>query len=123
LASLISNIDVALKQIESKFNPGQSTYTISVVLSSINYLLFFVIILVAVVFINGSTRKIPVQQTGQGLTKQIRDLPFLPIKLNSAGVIPVIFASSIMTIPGTIAQFLPNDASKWFINDYLVIQS
>jgi preprotein translocase subunit SecY len=123
LSSVISNIKVALQYIESKFNPQQSTYMISVVLSCFTYLMFFVTILVVVVFINGSTRKIPVQQTGQGLTSQISDLPFLPIKLNAAGVIPVIFASSIMTIPGTIAQFLPNDSGKWFIQQFLVIQS
>jgi preprotein translocase subunit SecY len=31
----------------------------------------------------------------------------MPIKVNPAGVVPVIFASSVITLPGTIAQFFP----------------
>jgi preprotein translocase subunit SecY len=81
------------------------------VLSLIVYFLFFIVLLLGVIFINDSVRKIPIQQTGQGLVTDIKDLPYLPIKLNSAGVIPVIFSSSIMTIPGTIAQFLSSSNS------------
>lgn len=72
---------------------------------------------------NGSVRKIPVQQIGQGLSKEVDEMPYLPIKLNAAGVIPVIFASSIMTIPPTIAQFLAKDSSvASFISNYLAIE-
>jgi preprotein translocase subunit SecY len=112
VSSIISNFEYAYRSIASKFNPGQDTYTISIILSFGLYVLFFVAILLSIIFINGSTRKIPIQQTGQGLTTDIQNLPYLPIKLNSAGVIPVIFASSIITIPGTIAQFLPEDNAK-----------
>ncbi|GHU35282.1 hypothetical protein FACS1894166_13550 [Bacilli bacterium] len=96
----------AFDVIKNKFGSDTPNLVITVVLSFTMYVLFFIVVLVAIIFINGSTRKIPIQQTGQGLTTEIDNLPFLPIKLNSAGVIPVIFASSIMTIPGTIAQFL-----------------
>jgi preprotein translocase subunit SecY len=106
VSSIISNFQMALITIKGDINPDQANYVISVVLSFGLYILFFIGILLAVIFINDSNRKIPIQQTGQGLTTDIENLPFLPIKLNSAGVIPVIFASSIMTIPGTVAQFL-----------------
>lgn len=94
-----------------------STNAVTIALSCLLYTLFFVVIVVVVVFINGSTRKIPIQQTGQGLIQDKKELPYLPIKLNAAGVIPVIFASSVITIPGTIAQFIPdsNFAAKDFI--------
>lgn len=92
--------------------------------SFVIYVVFFILILLATVFMNGSVRKIPIQQIGQGLSKNVDEMPYLPIKLNAAGVIPVIFASSIMTIPPTIAQFLPqNDASRTFINQYLAIET
>jgi preprotein translocase subunit SecY len=112
VSSIIPNFREAYKTIAGKMDPESSNYLINIVLSTALYTLFFVIILVATIFINNSTRKIPIQQTGQGLTSDIKNLPFLPIKLNAAGVIPVIFASSIMTIPGTIAQFLPNGPVK-----------
>ncbi|GHU26470.1 hypothetical protein FACS1894152_1150 [Bacilli bacterium] len=106
VSSIIPNFVTAFDVIKNKFGSDTPNLVITVVLSFTMYVLFFIVVLVAIIFINGSTRKIPIQQTGQGLTTEIDNLPFLPIKLNSAGVIPVIFASSIMTIPGTIAQFL-----------------
>ena len=44
---------------------------------------------------------------------------YMPIKINSAGVIPVIFASSLLAIPATIAQFVKNDGFTNFVNTYL----
>ena len=37
---------------------------------------------------------------------------FMPIKVNMSGVLPIIFASSILAIPGTIKAFLPPEQSK-----------
>ncbi len=122
VSSLFSNFNVAFRTIATGFN-STNAHQLTILLSDCLYVMFFVILLMAVVFVNGSTRKIPIQQTGQGLITSNDELPFLPIKLNAAGVIPVIFASSIMTIPGTIAQFLPNAEAKWFINDYLTLDS
>lgn len=130
VSSIIPNFREAFRTIASKMDSDSSNYTINLVMATGLYVLFFVLILIATVFINGSTRKIPIQQTGQGLTTDINNLPFLPIKLNAAGVIPVIFASSVMTIPGTIAQFLPQGETKWFIagdgtgaNGYLTLNT
>ncbi|MBQ0045543.1 MAG: preprotein translocase subunit SecY [Mycoplasma sp.] len=102
-----------------------ATNAVTIVLSCILYTFFFILIVLVVVFINGSTRKIPIQQTGQGLIQDKSELPYLPIKLNAAGVIPVIFASSVITIPGTIAQFIPDSsyAAKEFITKWLTLDS
>lgn len=124
VSSIIPNFVTAFDVIKNKFGSDTPNLVITVVLSFTMYVLFFIVVLVAIIFINGSTRKIPIQQTGQGLTTEIDNLPFLPIKLNSAGVIPVIFASSIMTIPGTIAQFLSHWSNgKQFIMDHLTLQN
>lgn len=87
------------------------------------YLLAFLILLLATTFINLSVRKIPIQQTGQGMVDDLKTLPYLPIKVNAAGVIPVIFASSIMSIPITIAQFQQASESRWFVEDYLSLST
>jgi preprotein translocase subunit SecY len=76
--------------------------------------LFFPIIaigiVVAVVFVQEGQRRIPVQyarrqlgnrQTGGGST-------YMPLRVNMAGVIPVIFAAAIMALPPTIAEFIPS---------------
>lgn len=101
----------------------QATNQVTITLSCILYTLFFIVLLIVIIFINGATRKIPIQQTGQGLIQTKNELPFLPIKLNPSGVIPVIFASSVVTIPGTIAQFLKDGQAKWFIQDWLNLDS
>jgi len=79
------------------------------------YLIAFVLILAFVVFIELAKRKIPVQHTGKsgGQTASMSRASFLPIKVNSAGVIPVIFASSIMMTPTVIASFITADSPKW----------
>lgn len=72
------------------------------------YVLSFLIIIGFITFIESSKRKIPVQHAGKGggQTRKMAQASFLPIKINSAGVIPVIFASSIMMAPSIIASFI-----------------
>lgn len=79
------------------------------------YIISFVLIFAFVVFIELAKRKIPVQHTGKsgGQTASMAKASFLPIKVNSAGVIPVIFASSIMMTPTVIASFISSDTPKW----------
>lgn len=97
---------------------GAYKYIIQII-SFIVYLILYILLLMAVVFINGSKRKIPIQQVGQSLSKDPNELSYLPIKINSVGVMPVIFASSLMTIPSTVAQFLDQSSnSVYIINEY-----
>lgn len=77
------------------------------------YIMAMVAIVAFVVFIELSRRKIPVQHAGKGgSTASMAKASFLPIKLNSAGVIPVIFAASIMSAPAIIASFISSEAAQ-----------
>lgn len=120
IGQIISSFNNVFHKIGDKL---QATNQVTITLSCILYTLFFIVLLIIIIFINGATRKIPIQQTGQGLIQTKDELPFLPIKLNPSGVIPVIFASSVVTIPGTIAQFLQDGPTKWFIQDWLNLDS
>lgn len=76
------------------------------------YILAMVLIVGFVVFIELSKRKIPVQHAGKGGGgAAMARASFLPIKINSAGVIPVIFAGSILSAPAIIASFISSDAA------------
>jgi preprotein translocase subunit SecY len=108
VSSVISNFQVAFNTIKGYYDLSSTANYVSMVLSIMLYVGIFILLLFACIFVNDSIRKIPIQQTGQGLIEKTNDLPFLPIKLNASGVIPVIFASSLMTIPTTISQFLPS---------------
>lgn len=76
------------------------------------YILAMVAIVSFVVFIELSKRKIPVQHANKGGSQSMSRASFLPIKVNSAGVIPVIFAASIMSAPSVIASFISSDAAN-----------
>ena len=77
------------------------------------YILAMVFIIGFVVFTELSKRKIPVQHAGKGgSSASMARASFLPIKINSAGVIPVIFASSILSAPAIVASFISADAAN-----------
>ena len=79
------------------------------------------VILVFVVFVELSQRRIPVQYTRRMIGRRMYggSSTYLPLKINMSGVIPPIFASSILAIPTLIAQFASDtDWAQW-INDNL----
>jgi len=75
----------------------------------ITVILLYLVILLGVVYLQIATRKIPVQYANR---QQGRNNSNIPIKLNSAGVIPVIFASTILSIPLTFAQLFNSNMNQ-----------
>lgn len=88
------------------------------------YLLLFLFIMILIIIFNNSERRIPIQQTGGGLV-EAKKLNYLPFKVNSAGVIPVIFSSALITAPMTISAFVknakPENAFSKFIDNYFAM--
>ena len=87
-------------------------------------LLFLAILLfavIAVVWFSNSERRIPVQYAKRVVGRKMYggQSTTLPIKLDMAGVMPVIFANSIVSILPTIAGFIPNTKFGQFVNNYL----
>lgn len=86
------------------------------------------LVIIAVVFVEQSQRRIPVQYAKRMIGRRTigGTSTYIPLKVNMAGVIPLIFASSLLMIPGLLAQFnTPSDGTPppaWvsWINDYLV---
>ena len=69
------------------------------------FVLMYVAIIVLVIYMSTAVRKIPIQYTSSSVRKSNQEITFLPLKINSASVIPVIFASAIMTAPVTVLSF------------------
>lgn len=82
------------------------------------YLIIYMAIVVGVVFIQQSERRIPIQYANKTTTSGSKQ-NYIPFKVNSANVVPVIFASAIITIPQTIARFISNEGYIKFVNNYL----
>lgn len=74
----------------------------------------------AVTYIQEATRKIPVQYAKRVVGRKMYggQSSHIPMKVNQSGVIPVIFASSLLAFPQTIAMFMGADAQK-FVQTYL----
>ncbi len=64
-----------------------------------------IILLVVVVLVTEAERRIPITYAGRGM-KGKGEQAFLPIKINQAGMIPIIFAVAMVSFPGILAQFL-----------------
>ena len=86
---------------------------------SLIYLVSYLIILIGVIFIESAQRRIPIQYSNRTATAYSKDQSYIPIKLNSASVMPVIFASAFVGIPSLIAQVIKNEAFKNFVNNYI----
>src|SRR5207249_11553554 len=73
-------------------------------------------IIVAVVFVQEGQRRIPIQYAKRMVGRRMTSggSTYMPLRVNMAGVIPIIFAAAIMAFPPTIAQFFPQTQS--FIN-------
>jgi preprotein translocase subunit SecY len=82
------------------------------------------VIVAAVIFIEQAQRRIPVQYARRMVGRKMfgGSSTYIPLKVNQAGVIPVIFASSLLYLPAMAAQFNQNSDTAWtrFINNYLV---
>ena len=83
------------------------------------FVLSYLAIIILVVFTTNAERKIPIQYTSSGLGRGQSDMTYIPLKINSASVTPVIFASAIMAAPLTIATFFKQNAFTNFISVWL----
>ncbi|PSQ99246.1 MAG: preprotein translocase subunit SecY [Bacteroidetes bacterium SW_11_64_17] len=81
----------------------------------------WVLVTGSVVLVSQGMRRIPVQYAKRVVGKKVQGgtTQYLPLRVNAAGVMPIIFAQSIMFIPSTIASFFPNNPTMqrigaWF---------
>jgi len=93
-----------------------------VVLGIIKFILFVIVyfgIVIGMIFVQESERRIPIQYANKSTSAYGASQSFMPIKINTAGVIPVIFASSLLSIPSIIAQVVKNDTFTVVVQKYL----
>lgn len=69
-------------------------------------LIMMVLVIGAIIFLENGQRRIPIHISQKGGRAQIQQASYLPLKINMTGVIPPIFASSLLLFPATIANFV-----------------
>ena len=93
-----------------------------ITLGIIKFIIFLIVyfgIIVGMIFVQESERRIPIQYANKSTSAYGNAQSFMPIKINSAGVIPVIFASSLLSIPSIIAQVVDNETFRLIVQKYL----
>ena len=87
------------------------------------FILSYILVIVGIIWIQLAERRIPIQYSNRTTSAYGAQQSFLPIKINSAGVMPVIFASVLTSIPATIVQLTKSEAAINFVNNYIVYTS
>jgi preprotein translocase subunit SecY len=98
-----------------KFFEGSMT-----LVSQVAFVIIAMGVIVGVIWITTGERRIPVQYAKRIVGRRMMGgtSTFIPLKVNMAGVIPVIFAASVMLIPVTIATYLPGGQNSWFARSF-----
>ena len=113
-AGIIANLaHTALTDIAGTFTPSQAVDYSRV----FGTLLVFVILVIGIVFVDLGERRIPIAYAKRVVGRKLYggQSSHIPMKLNSSGVLPLIFASAIMQFPGTILAFFSNSAAnRWW---------
>ena len=109
-AGIVANIPTQFTQVFNILLSGsQQGAQFSGILEFVLYCVLYLAIIIGVVVMQLAQRKIPIQYTSSSGGKA-NDITYLPFKINSASVIPVIFASSIITAPQIILSFVNTNA-------------
>ena len=93
------------------------TRTIGTILF-VSFVIVYLLIVVGMVWVELAERRIPIQYANRTNSAYGGRQNFLPIKINTAGVIPVIFASTLLTIPVTVVNLINKESAVNFVNNY-----
>ncbi len=115
--NIVSSLPSSLGKAFELAQTGDAANVRSVVI----LLLVFMAMVVGIVFVQEGTRRIPIisarRQVGRRMYMERSS--YLPLRLNQGGVMPIIFASTVLTLPALVAQSTNNPAIANFVGKYL----
>jgi len=115
-AGIVSRLPSSIFQVYSLLKVG----TLNIIMLAI-FLIFALAVIVAVIAVQEAERRVPVQYAKRVVGRKVYggQSTHIPIKVNGAGVIPIIFAMSILMFPITLAGFFPNNKIMVSIAQFL----
>ncbi|MCI7327701.1 preprotein translocase subunit SecY [Hornefia butyriciproducens] len=113
---IVARIPSGVASIWNKYSDGSMS-----IITVILFIVFGLLVIMGVIEIQQGTRRIPVQYAKRVVGRKMYggQSTHIPLKVNQAGVIPIIFALSILQFPLTIMYFFPNTAFYSFCEKYL----
>ena len=118
MAGIVNTMPDMFRQVFLSLIPNASNVLIGW-LSFGLFILLYIGIIVGVIFVQEAERRIPIQYSNRSASSYGGQQTFLPLRLNSAGVMPVIIASVIMGVPTILSYFIKNEAVNNFFTNYL----
>lgn len=119
MAGIISSIPTMFIETFQSLVLDNSSLTMGIISFSA-FVLVYIAIIIGIVYVEKSERRIPIQYANQTSSAYGARQNYIPFKLNSASVMPVIFASVIFTIPSFIAGLLDSEnAFTVFVTKYV----
>jgi preprotein translocase subunit SecY len=90
------------------------------IISVVGVLAIMLFVTAAVILVTEATRRINVQYPKRIVGRKVYggQSTYIPLKVNTAGVIPIIFAQSVIMMPNTVAAFFPNTGFSAFMQDH-----
>jgi preprotein translocase subunit SecY len=109
-AGIVSRIPTAMYQVYALFSPFAPEKAQLEPFTLILMIVMLIGVIVAVILVTQGQRKIPIQYAKRVVGRKVYggQSTFIPLRVNQGGVIPIIFAQSIILFPATIAGFIPN---------------
>ena len=120
-AGIVTRGPAGIKMLYGYFQNWSVTSNIFVsIIGTLAVIALFVVVIALVVFVQSAERRIPVQYAKKVVGRKMYggQSTYLPIKVNQAGVIPVIFAISIVSLPSTLVSLFggTGPVAEWFMN-------
>ena len=115
-SGIVTSIPGALQNVWTQLQTGQMQPILVIVIAAL-----MVAIVAGIVFMERAQRRIPIQYARRvvGNKQYGGGMSYFPLRLNSSGVIPPIFASSLLFLPQQIADWSQNVSAGNFVTDYL----
>ncbi len=109
-AGIVSRFPTLIKQYIQYLDTGRTVYKFLVPAVFI----LFIFMVCYIVFMDNAERRLPIQYAKRVVGRKMYggQSTHMPIKVNMSGVLPIIFASSILSLPGTIQMFISSDKYK-----------
>lgn len=123
MAGIIASLPSMFATAWSSFVTTGSTQVVALGITKfILFAISYIAIVLGVVYVESAERRIAIQYANKS-NATVSKQSYIPFKLNSAGVIPVIFASALISIPGLLQNFIKNESFTLFVSKYLTTDS
>lgn len=119
MAGILANLPTMFATVYSSFIVTETVQTLFLgILKFVLFILVYVGIILGVIYIQSAERRIPIQYANKS-TSTLGKQNYIPFKLNTSGVMPVILASVLFSLIGLIMSAFKNDAVTLFYNTWI----